>query len=214
MSGDPGDAAAAPSSAGLPSPELSAARLLLVGSGALGVAHLPFWASWLRQSYPDVELRILLTRSAERFVSPLALSAVSGTTVHRDTWTGHSRVGALHVELAEWADAVAVHPATLHFVARLAHGLADTPSLLALQCTRAVIGVAPSLPPGALDNPLVREQLKRLARRPNIVVAPTVPGHSATTGRLDAAVAEPLPALLARVEALRARLRPGGGGDG
>ncbi|MFF9351839.1 flavoprotein [Streptomyces sp. NPDC014734] len=180
-------------------PPPAPSRLLILGTGALSVAFLPFWLNWLRTAHPRTEVRLAVTRSAERFVSRAALGAILGGEVLLDAWPGtvdtpEPRLD--HVELAQWPDAVAVHPAGLHFVGRFAQGLADTPVLMALQCTRAVIGIAPALPPGAEAAPAYRAHLKALERYDNVLVAPPHPGRSASTGRDDASVAAPLPALL------------------
>lgn len=104
---------------------------------------------------------------------------------------------APHVELARWPDLVLVHPATQHFVGRYALGLADTPLLLALHATDALVGVAPALPPAAERNPMVQEHLRTLRARPGVVVAPTVPAASAATGEVADGGAAPLTDLLA-----------------
>lgn len=187
-------------------PELGAGRLLIVGTGAIAAMHLPSWLTWLTASYPKLQVRVVLTRSAERFVSRAALSVLIRGEVSPDRWPDEPGPDALHVRLAEWSEAIAVYPACLNYVSRLALGLADTPSLLALQCTAAPIGVAPSLPPGALANPTVRAHLDTLAERPNVVVAPTLPAISATTRRADAAGAPPLWALIELIERLRRSL--------
>ncbi|WP_223167471.1 flavoprotein [Nonomuraea sp. SYSU D8015] len=190
-------------------PELGARRLLVVGTGAIAAMHLPSWLTWLTTSYPDLEVRVVLTPSAERFVSHEALSMLIRDEVTTDRWPAEPSTQALHVRLAEWSEAIAVYPACLNYVSRLALGLGDTPSLLALQCTAAPIGIAPSLPPGALNNPTFRAHLTTLAERPNVVVAPTLPAVSAATGRADAAGAPPLWALIELIERLRLDLAAG-----
>ncbi|MFF6998235.1 flavoprotein [Streptomyces sp. NPDC008313] len=180
-------------------PASAPSRLLLFGTGALSVAFLPFWLNWLRVTRPATEVRLAVTRSAERFVSRAALGAILGSEVLLDVWPGTADPSVPpvdHVELAQWPDAVAVHPAGLHFIGRFAQGLADTPVLMALQCTRAVIGIAPALPPGAEAGPAYRGHLRTLEGYDNVTVAPPHPGRSASTGRDDASAAAPLPALL------------------
>ncbi|MFD3326978.1 peptide terminal cysteine decarboxylase LxmD [Streptomyces sp. NPDC058701] len=167
-------------------------RVLVVGTGALGVAFLPFWINWLRSALPETEVRVALTRSALRFVSADAVAVLSGREVFVDDWSTVSGVDVPHVELARWADLVLVHPATLHFVGRYALGITDTPLMLALQSTAAVVGVAPSLPPAAHRNPVVRGHLDVLRARPGVVVAPTIPAVSASTGELEDGGSAPL----------------------
>ncbi|MFG2310754.1 flavoprotein [Streptomyces sp. NPDC048566] len=192
-------------------PQPPPSRLLLFGTGALSVAFLPFWLNWLRTTHPQTEVRLALTRSADRFVSRAALGAILGKEVLLDTWPGTSDAEAPHldhVELAAWPEAVAVHPAGLNFIGRFAGGLADTPLLMALQCTRAVIGIAPALPPGAEAGPAYQGHLTALERYDNVLVAAPHPGRSASTGRCDASVAAPLPALLDLITRHRAAEKP------
>ncbi|MEU5212396.1 flavoprotein [Streptomyces sp. NPDC020742] len=184
-------------------PPFAARRLLYVGTGALSVAHAPFWMKWLRTGYPDLELRVVVTRSAERFVARGALAPVVGRDILVDSWPDGPTATALHVELAEWADTVIVNPASMNFLARFALGSADTPVLLALQCTTAPVVVAPALPPGGVDSVAYRRHCRALAEHRNVVVVPPKPGLSTTTGRMDAAVAAPLPELVEAAEALR-----------
>ncbi|RPK62637.1 Cypemycin decarboxylase [Streptomyces sp. ADI96-02] len=167
-------------------------RVLVVGTGALGVAFLPFWINWLGNSFPGMEQRYALTRSACRFVSRDAVAVLSGKEVFVDDWKEFSGVDVPHVSLAEWADLILVHPATLNFVSRFALGVADTPLMLALHSTRALVGVAPSLPPGAPANPVVQRHLAALRERPGVVLAPTIPARSASTGEVADGGSAPL----------------------
>jgi phosphopantothenoylcysteine synthetase/decarboxylase len=171
-----------------------------VGTGAISVAFLPYWVKWLSLALPDVECRVVVTRSAERFVTREALSAVNNSVALLDAWPDEPRTTAVHVEWAQWAEAVAVYPATVDFISRFAAGSGDTPAMLALQCTKATIGIAPSLPPGAIDNPVLARNLRELRERPRVCVAQPEPGRSGTTGRHDAYVPPELPKLLALME--------------
>ncbi|MFI1254195.1 flavoprotein [Streptomyces netropsis] len=176
-------------------PDLGLNRLLVVVTGSAYAWSTPYWLEWLRQSCPELEVRVVLTRSAERFVTRQAIAARVGGAVWGDTWP-EDEATARHVEWAEWAEAILVYPATLHFMARLALGLGDSPALLAAQSTRAPVVVAPALPPGALEGAAVRQHWAALAARPNVVLVPPVPGRSQTTGREDAWVPPPLPEAL------------------
>lgn len=177
-------------------------RLTVVCTGSVNAANLPWWIAGLRLTTDDVDVRVVVTRSAARFVSLDALSVISGRPALLDAWPDGA-VRALHVDLVEWSDAFAVYPATAHSIARLAHGMTDTPSMLALQSTRAPIVVAPALPEGILDSPALRRNLAALAEWENLTLAAPVKGRSWTTGRDGAAVPPPLPHL---VDDLRRRL--------
>ncbi len=71
------------------------------------------------------DVQTVLTRSAARFVGSASLQAVSGRPVRDDLWDAAAEAAMGHIELARWADAVLVAPATANFLAKLAHGLAD-----------------------------------------------------------------------------------------
>ncbi|MFE9170733.1 flavoprotein [Streptomyces kebangsaanensis] len=191
-------------------PALNVERLLVVTTGSAFATGMPYWVDWLRLSYPGLVIRLVLTRSARRFVTRQALAG----RLHRDgevlldEWPEDEAV-ARHVELAEWAQAVVVYPATFHFTARLALGLADSPVLLACHCTRAPVAVAPALPPGGLESAAFQAHWAALAARPNVVLAPPHPGVSLTTGRADAWVPPLLPEVLGMLEHRRAELEAG-----
>jgi phosphopantothenoylcysteine synthetase/decarboxylase len=187
-------------------PELGARRLVLLGTGALSVASMPLWVALLRHSYPALTTRLLLTRSAERLVSRAALEPVLGSAVGIDVWPDEPSTTALHAELNEWADMFVVYPATMGFVARLATGLADSPTLLAIQCTSAPVAVAPALPPGGVDSVTYRRHCASIKERANVVVVPPAPAFSATTGRFDAAGTGHVTTVLARAEELRRKI--------
>ncbi|MFF3442457.1 flavoprotein [Streptosporangium sp. NPDC002721] len=184
-------------------PPFRAERLLVLATGSLGAAFLPYWLNWLRHAYPKLEVRVVLTRSAERFVTRQSVAAITGQKVPLDVWPQAPEPGSPHVEYAGWPDTVLVYPATYHFLSRFAAGLGDTPALLALQCTSAPIGIAPALPPGATGSHAYRRNLAALKERPNVVVADPVPTLSAHTRERDALGAAPLPTLIEQLERLR-----------
>ncbi|MEU2856460.1 flavoprotein [Streptomyces syringium] len=184
-------------------PPFHAKRLLYIATGGVQTMFLPMWLSWLRTTYPDTEVRCIVTTSARRFATPTAAAAAAGTGKPMvDVWPDEPD-GALHVELASWPDAVLVHPATMHFVARFSLGLADTPSLLALQCTRAPIVVCPALPPNGHTNPAYRRHIVELSERDNVTVLPPIPGVSMSTGETGIGTAALMPHAIAALEDLR-----------
>ena len=90
-------------------------------------------------------VRVVMTAGAEAFVTPLTFQAVSGEPVHRDLLDETAEAAMGHIELARWADAVLIAPATANVMARLAHGFAD--DLLTTVClaTDAPIMLAPAM---------------------------------------------------------------------
>ncbi len=91
------------------------------------------------------EVRVVMTKSACEFVTPLTFQALSGHPVHTDLLDSETESSMGHIELARWADAVLIAPASANCMARLAHGLAD--DLLSTLClaTTAPVYLAPAM---------------------------------------------------------------------
>lgn len=194
-----------------------AQNTLLIATGALAVHFLPFWINWLRTTAPHVRAKTLVTRGATRFVQTRSLEAVSSEPVLHDDWDHPTSTGAPHVELAEWAEAMVVYPASVHYLGRAALGIADSLSLLALRCFDGPIGFAPALPPGVGNSPQTHQHMAALREDPRVTLAPSVPGLSVTTGKQGTGSCVDLPTMLAMVEKKRTELaaRAGAGnGDG
>jgi phosphopantothenoylcysteine decarboxylase/phosphopantothenate--cysteine ligase len=90
------------------------------------------------------EVRVVLTENAERFVTALTFQALSGQPVRHGLWDAEAEMGMGHLELARWADAVLIAPASADTLAKLAYGFAD--DLLCTLClaTTAPLAVAPA----------------------------------------------------------------------
>ncbi len=91
------------------------------------------------------EVRVVMTKGAQEFITPLTLQALSGNPVHYDLLDTEAEAAMGHIELARWADLVVVAPASADFMARLASGQAD--DLLTTLClaTDAGIAIAPAM---------------------------------------------------------------------
>ncbi|MFF1279600.1 flavoprotein [Streptomyces sp. NPDC058299] len=169
-------------------------KVLVVCTGAIAAAHLPTWISWTRAAHQGVELRIVVTKSAARFVSVEALRVLGDCEVILDQWESiPSHYRAFHVEITAWADAVLVYPATRNFLTRFSVGMTDTPALLALQCGKKPIVVAPSLPSGIVETPLLAQHLATLLEMEHVSVLPTVSGFSVGTGEDSPGAPVPFP---------------------
>ncbi|TKV56357.1 flavoprotein [Nakamurella flava] len=190
---------------GTDGPDLGVDRLLLVATGSVATGDLPFWATWLRTYRPELTVDIVLTRGAHRFVRPAALHGRVTGRVLDDTWP-ESETTARHVDFLEWAQAILIFPATFHYTARLALGLADSPSLLAAQCATVPVVLAPALPPGGTDSEAYRSHVRTLSARRTTRVVPPRPGVSTTTGRPDSWAPALVPDCLIEIARLRSEL--------
>lgn len=178
-------------------------NLLLIVTGSLRAAFTPFDINWIRIYRPDVELRVMRTRSARAFVTRPSLQQLCGRSVDDDEWDADAVGPALHLELARWADAVLVHPATLDYVGRVARGEGDSPSLLMIACSDVPVLIAPALPPGGFEGRTYARHLADIDRLPGVCVIDPKPGMSAATRTLSSYSAADVPECLERLDEIR-----------
>lgn len=132
-------------------------RILLGLTGGIAAYKSADLARRLRDAGADV--RIVMTRAAEEFITPLTMQVVSGHLVHRHLIDDTSETGMSHIELARWADLILVAPASANSMAKLNQGRAD--DLLSTIClaTKAPIAIAPAMNQQMWANPATQRNV-------------------------------------------------------
>lgn len=176
-------------------------RVALVLTGSAMTQVMPYWIEWARLSAPDTEFRVIVRDSVYRFTTRHSLESRLRGRVIADRW--EDEITAAHVELAEWAELILIYPATLDYASHLAHGITDSPSLLAALSTEARVCIAPSLPPRSRGNTIVESTLELLRRPTNFTLIDPVPGPSESSDTAQAWVPPAFPSVLRRLEADR-----------
>lgn len=122
---------------------LSNKRLVLGVTGGIAAYKSADLVRKLKQQ--GAEVRVVMTAAAKEFITPLTMQAVSGHPIHDDLLDPDAEAAMGHIELARWADAIIIAPASADFLAQIAHGHAR--DLLATLClaTAAPIAVAPAM---------------------------------------------------------------------
>ncbi|NLI96017.1 MAG: bifunctional phosphopantothenoylcysteine decarboxylase/phosphopantothenate--cysteine ligase CoaBC [Synergistaceae bacterium] len=120
-------------------------RVLLGVTGGIAAYKIPELVRRLRGAGNEVE--IILTESAEKLVSPLALSTLSGRRVwlQKDFLDFDNGWKIPHVTLAEWAEVVCIAPCTANMLRRAANGEAETLLGATLLATRAPVLLCPAM---------------------------------------------------------------------
>lgn len=120
------------------------------------------------------KVRVAMTESAQAFITPLTMQALSTNYVHTSLLDPQAELGMSHIELARWADLVLVAPATANTLARLATGAAD--DLVSTLClaTRAPIVIAPAMNQVMWEHPATRANMETLRQRGVKTVGPGV----------------------------------------
>ena len=135
-------------------------NILLGITGGIAAYKSASFARLLIKSGYDV--RVIMTASAQAFITPLTLQALTGNQVHIDLLDETAELGMGHIELAKWADLLIIAPATANTIAKLAMGIAD--DLLTTVClaTTAPILVAPAMNQQMWQHPSVKLNLQTL----------------------------------------------------
>ena len=117
-------------------------------------------------------VRVVMTDSAEKFISPLTFESITQQPVLRTFWE-ETQPGAIgHIALADWADAVVVAPASADFIAKAAFGFAESPLLAVLLATKAPVVMAPAMNVNMYEHPQTQENIDHLAARGVTFVEP------------------------------------------
>lgn len=118
------------------------------------------------------EVRVAMTPAAREFVAPLTFQALSGNPVHGDLLDPAAEAAMGHIELARWADAVIIAPATADFIAKLANGFADNLLLATCLATAAPIALAPAMNQGMWSKASTASNIELLRERGFIILGP------------------------------------------
>jgi phosphopantothenoylcysteine decarboxylase/phosphopantothenate--cysteine ligase len=117
-------------------------------------------------------VRVVMTRSAMEFVSPLTFQALSGYPVHSELLDADEENAMGHISLARWADVLIIAPATANIIAKCSHGLADdllTTLYLAATCP---VYAAPAMNQAMWNKAVTQENIQKLRQHSVTVIGP------------------------------------------
>ena len=119
------------------------------------------------------EVKVIMTDSAANFITPLTLSTLSRNPV-LSSFTDNEQTGIWnnHIDLALWADALVIAPATAHTLARCATGLCDDLLLAIYMSMRSKVFFAPAMDLDMLQHPATVENLSKLRSYGNLIIEP------------------------------------------
>ena len=174
-------------------------RILLVIAG--GIAAYKSLDLIRRLKERGATVRVVMTKGATEFVTPLAAGALAGGTVYTELFDREAEQDVGHIRLAREADLIVVAPATADLMAKMAGGHADDLASAVLLATNLPVLVAPAMNPAMWAHPATQRNVARLAADGIGFVGPErgemAESGEAGTGRMS----EPL-AIVAAVEAL------------
>ena len=146
-------------------------RIVLGISG--GIAAFKAIELLRRLSDGEAQVAVVMTRNAQRFITPLTFQALTPYGVYTDLFDAYSPGAMNHIELAGWADLIILAPATANLIAKAAHGLADDLlSTFLLACPAPKL-FCPAMNVRMYENPVVQSNLKMLRKFGHRVMEPS-----------------------------------------
>ena len=149
-----------------------AGKTILIGvTGGVAAHYIPELIGQLRWRHM-VNVQVMMTLAATRFITSLTLKVASDSPVYADLWAAAQRAPVIHVQLARLADLVLIAPATADILAKLAHGLADDLVTLTVLATQAPVILAPAMHEEMWAKAVVQENVAKLKERGYHFVGP------------------------------------------
>ncbi|MBS4177175.1 bifunctional phosphopantothenoylcysteine decarboxylase/phosphopantothenate--cysteine ligase CoaBC [Lederbergia citrea] len=137
-------------------------KILLCVTGGIAVYKAAALTSKLVQA--GYEIKVIMSESASKFVSPLTFQALSRNEVYTDTFDEKEPAVIAHIELADWADLILIAPTTANCIGKLANGIADDMITTTLLATTAPVWIAPAMNVHMYSHPAVQKNIETLHR--------------------------------------------------
>lgn len=111
------------------------------------------------------EVRVIMTESAEQFVTPLAFQALSRNPVYTDIFVEQNPAEIQHIALGDWADIMIIAPLTASTLGKIAHGISDNMLTATVLAFTKTIYLAPAMNSNMYNNPAVIDNIQTLLKR-------------------------------------------------
>jgi phosphopantothenoylcysteine decarboxylase/phosphopantothenate--cysteine ligase len=178
--------------------------LLIIGGGIAAYKSLDLIRR-LRER--GIEVRVVMTAAAQKFITPLSVGAIAGEHPFTDLFDARSEFDVGHIRLARDPSLIVVAPATADLMAKMANGLADDLASAVLLATDKTVVLAPAMNPLMWSNKATRRNIVQLTADQVVLVGPNA-GEMAESGEAGVGrMAEPLEIVAAVQEQLTGNKR-------
>ncbi|QAA33267.1 bifunctional phosphopantothenoylcysteine decarboxylase/phosphopantothenate--cysteine ligase CoaBC [Clostridium manihotivorum] len=138
-------------------------KCVVVGvTGGIAVYKALDVISTLRKK--DIEVHVIMTKSATEFVTPLSFQSLSQNMVVTDMFAEPKAWEIQHISLAKRADLMLIVPATANVIGKVANGIADDMLTTTIMATKAPVVFAPAMNTNMYENVIVQENISKLKR--------------------------------------------------
>ena len=152
-------------------PEAKTGKRILLGvSGGIAAYKVaPLIRHFIKAG---MEVRVVMTKEAQAFITPLTLATLSKNPVHSALYNPADGTWTNHVDLGLWADLMIVAPATANTLSKMAHGASDNLLLTTYLSARCPVWVAPAMDLDMWLHPATQENIQKLESHKVYVVPP------------------------------------------
>jgi phosphopantothenoylcysteine decarboxylase/phosphopantothenate--cysteine ligase len=119
-------------------------------------------------------IRVILTKGGEQFVTPLSVAALSENQVYTDLWSLKDETEMGHIRLSREADVILVAPASANLISKIANGQADDLASTTLLASNKPIFVSPAMNPEMWNKPSTQRNLKTLVDDGIHIIKPNI----------------------------------------
>lgn len=112
----------------------------------------------------DYIVYVIMTKEAQRFVSPLTFQALTGKRVYTDMFESYPENQTVHISLAKEADILLIVPATANIIAKLSCGICDDLLTCTVTATKAPVLLAPAMNEAMFMNNIVQKNIAKLKK--------------------------------------------------
>lgn len=145
-------------------------KILLGVCGGVAAYKSAFLVRELTQA--GAEVRVVMTESAQQFISPLLMQALSGNEVRTELFDSQAERAMGHIELARWADFLLIVPATANCLAKMAQGIADDLLSTLYLVSETPVLVCPAMNRSMWAHPATKANCELLLERGVVFIGP------------------------------------------
>ncbi len=165
---------------------LNGTRIVVGISGGIAAYKSADLVSRLRKK--GAQVKVVMTKRAEEFITPLTLRSLSGNEVATDMFSCPKEWEIQHISLAQWAEYIIIAPATANIIGKVASGIADDLLTTTVMATKAGVVMVPAMNTDMYNNPIVQRNIELLSRHGYLFFGPAA-GNLACgdkgTGRME-----------------------------
>ena len=145
-------------------------RIVVGISGSIAAYKVAGWVSSMAKE--EAQVSVIMTDAAQKFISPLTFSALTGEKTHTAMFDGDLDMAMTHIEVAQNADIFLVAPASAQTIARLANGMADDLLSTTILAAKVPVIICPAMNSAMYLHPATQENLQRLKTFGYIIINP------------------------------------------